>query len=361
MVAQAHANNPDLKVCALGGEQLAGAGAQLLFDLTASSVVGLFEVVRHYGFFKSLFEKTVAWIAEHKPRIVCYVDYPGFNLRMAKRLMEEGIARKAGGSVTQLYYISPQIWAWKAGRRFKMAEMLDSLAVIFPFEVDCYKDTSLPVRFVGHPFVEESYQLPVSYDADAPILLLPGSRRAAVGRIAPVMFDGFASYLKDHPDSRAMVLYPNDAIRAVIADALTDRSELKDKVTLARTADLTPVKASMVLTSSGTMSLNVALAGIPGAIVYRAHPLTYLFGRMVVKIPYLGIANLLLKRPAWREFIQGAASPEALAEHLLESSGYVAREQAQEAAVELRKMLGEAAAITPGDWLVNQLAESPQG
>lgn len=355
MVAEACAADPSLRVCALGGEELARAGAQLLHDLTASSVVGVAEVLKHYGYFKRLFEQCVDWIAEHRPRAICFVDYPGFNLRLAKRLVRDALACKGGGEVRLLYYISPQVWAWKKKRRFVMAEYLDALAVIFPFETAVYEDTRLPVTYVGHPFASENYALPVVYAAEAPVLLLPGSRRQPVRRIFPVMLQAWARYRERNPEASATVIYPGEGIREELETALSQvNGDLRASVHLR--AGNQPTSGSAVLMSSGTMSLNVALAGIPGAIVYRAHPMTYLFGRIVVSIPYLGIANLLLERPAWPEFIQGAARAEALAERLhfcLEDTS--ARAQAFKDAEALSALLSTHAEIRPGAWLLRHL------
>jgi len=124
---------PDVRVATLGGPKLQEAGAQLIFDLSAHGVVGLIEVLKNYRFFSSVFKQTVAWIEKYKPRAVLLVDYPGFNLRLADRLYKNRTSRKGGGKLPVLYYISPQIWAWKKNRRFKMAKWLDALAVIFPF------------------------------------------------------------------------------------------------------------------------------------------------------------------------------------------------------------------------------------
>ena len=167
---------PGLTSASLGGPALQKAGSQLLHDMTGFSAVGFVEVIANYGYYKKLFDRTLAWIRAHKPRAVCLVDYPGFNLRLADALKREKLSRAGGGDIAVYFYISPQIWAWKSGRRFKMAETLDSLGVIFPFELDCYKDTKLPVKFVGHPFVTEDHRAPVAYDRSAPVLLLPGSR-----------------------------------------------------------------------------------------------------------------------------------------------------------------------------------------
>lgn len=301
---------PEFNVVALGGGRLENAGAQLLYDLTRHSVVGFFEVLKSYSFFRDSFHRIVGWISEHRPRNICLVDFPGFNLRLAKKLYEVGLSRKGGGEIGVYYYIGPQIWAWKAKRRFQMARYLDALAVIFPFEVDCYKDTALPVSFVGHPFVDSDYCLPLRFDAEGPVLLLPGSRRTAVSRIFPLLADAFESLLRDRADESALIIYPDSEVRDVVEAILRNRDGLRDHCQLAQFEGTFSGKA--VLTSSGTMSLACGLAGIPGAIAYRAHPLTYLLARTMIRIPYLGIANLLLEEPLYPEFIQGRANRENL-------------------------------------------------
>ena len=355
VVRELLAKNPELKICALGGPGLAAAGAQLLHDLTATSVVGFVEVLKHYSFFKALFDATLRWIERHQPRVVCLVDYPGFNLRLAAQLRERGVSVKGGGKVKVLFYISPQIWAWKPKRRFTMARDLDALAVIFPFEPDCYKDTSLPVEFVGHPFLAPEYAPPVRYDPAGPVLLLPGSRVQAVGRILPVLLAGFAEHLKTAPGARAVALYPSAEVAGVARTALAHWPQLAGKVELRENAGSTA--ASTVLTSSGTMSLHCALAGIPGAVVYRTNPLTYLFARWLVKVDFIGIANLLLKESMYPEFIQGAATPAALAAQLRECTCDAARrEKTQAQAAKLRELLHEPTNGTAADWLARWLA-----
>ena len=350
LVREFRADQPGANIAALGGPELAAAGAQLLYDLTASSVVGIVEVLKNYSFFKALMEETLRWIGEYRPRAVLFVDYPGMNLRIAAALRERGLSVKGGGKIQTLFYISPQIWAWKAKRRFTMARDLDALAVIFPFEVACYADTTLPVEFVGHPFLAPDYAAPVSYDPNGPVLLLPGSRKQAVGRIFPVLLAGYAEFLRGGADREATVLYPSDDILAVLRSAQPPAG-----VRLAPTG--TPVAASVVLTSSGTMSMHCALAGIPGAIAYRANYLTYLLGRMLVKIEYLGIANLLLNAPMYPEFIQGAATPRALAAQIAAGLNDPAR-RAQTAAQagQLRALLQRPTGGTAAAWLGRRLA-----
>jgi lipid-A-disaccharide synthase len=357
LVADMRLSHPDLKIACLGGVELKAEGAQLLYDLTEMSIVGFVEVVRHYGFFKALFDRTLDWIERYRPKHICFVDYPGFNLRIAEQLMERGLSKKGGGEIGISFYIGPQVWAWKAKRRFKMARTLDRLGVIFPFEVECFTDTELPTEFVGHPFVRESYVLPLTYDMTAPVLLLPGSRTAAVSRIFPLLLDGFRLAQQSKPELKAKVVYPSQRIRAVLLAVLDQYAELRDSIELVPNGD-SGLPASAVLMSSGTMSLACALSGIPGAIVYRLNPLSYLLGRMLVKIPYIGIANLLLERPLHPEFIQGAAKPKCLAEQILTAlDGPEASQLAANGAVELRTLLNADSDASAADWLLRGMAE----
>lgn len=338
-----------LRIAALGGPRLAAAGAQLLYDRTKVSVVGLWEVARNAPYFRAIIAETVRWIGEHKPRAVCFVDNSGVNLRIAEALRRSGISTKGGGTVRTLYYISPQIWASRAGRRFEMARNLDALAVIFPFEVGSYADTGLDVEFVGHPFMAPDYSPPVSYNPAGPVLLLPGSRPKAVGLIVPALLGGYREFARSNPSRGAVILYPSPAIRGQI-EALG----LPNDVRLQARGE--PAAASAVLTSSGTMSMHCALAGIPGAIAYRTDGLTYLMARWIVRVPFLGIANILLDEPMYPEYIQGAATPGALAAELsacVNDPARRARTAAQSA--ELRRMLVNPVGITEADWLSRNL------
>lgn len=350
---------PGLRVAALGGPELRKAGAQLLHDMTGFSAVGLVEVLANYPYYKKLFDRTLAWIRLHRPRAICLTDYPGFNLRLAEALRKEKLSRAGGGEIAVYFYISPQIWAWKSGRRFDMARTLDSLGVIFPFEIACYKDTLLPVRFVGHPFVTEDHRAPLVYDRSAPVLLLPGSRPKPVRKIFPTLLQAWATYRERHPEARAVIIHPGEPVRGVLHEIMAEWPEEARGVDLVSSAE--PVKASAALTSSGTMSLSVALAGIPGAVVYRANPVTWVVGRRFVgdRIRFLGIANLLLDRPAWPEFLQGDADPEKLAARLEACVGDPAViETAQHDAAELHRILGGEGAgmIPPESWLAEALA-----
>lgn len=350
MVRELRTKQPEVRVCALGGPRLAAAGAQLLRDLTVGSTMG-FAVLAKLSYYRALIAEVVRWVGEHRPRAVCFVDSSGLNLRIARGLFERGFSAKAGGPTKALYYISPQIWASRAGRRFAMARHLDGVAAIFPFEPAAYADTTLPVEFVGHPFLSAEYQLPVAFDPAGPVLLLPGSRRALVKRLFPVLLEAFA---QSGTDKRAVALYPSEEIRALLA-ALKAASPVGDRVEL-RAGGGAPVAGAAVLTASGTMSLECALAGLPGALTYKTDPLTYFLGRLIVKVEFIGIANLLLKEAMYPEFIQGAATPAALGGQLracLHDGARVARTREQ--AARLRTLLHAPTQGSAAEWVLRQL------
>ena len=302
---------PDLTISTVGGGELEKKGAHLVYPLVDHAVVGFFEVIKNYQIFKQIFSATIEWIKKFQPRTVLLIDYPGFNLRLAKELKKLGLSRKGGGDILVLQYISPQLWAWKPKRRFVMEKILDGLGVIFPFEVACYEDTNLPVSFVGHPFVQPGYQNSISYDPKGPLLILPGSRVQPVQRILPVFLDTVSELLKDFPDLEIVLPVPDLTIRNLADHLLSLRSNLKGRVRVV--IGKAGIKARAALMSSGTMSLSCAIAGIPGVIAYRAHPLTYLLGRTLIRIPHLGMANILLADdPPYPEFLQGRANGRVL-------------------------------------------------
>ena len=356
LLADLRAKYPDLKVASLGGCKLQAAGAQLLYDLTSVSIVGFVEVIRHYKFFKGIFNQTLDWIESYQPKHVCFIDYPGFNLRLAQKLASRGLSKKSGGSIGLSYYVSPQVWAWKPKRRFKMAQLLDQLGVIFPFEVECFSDTALSTEFVGHPFVREDHELPFTYEAGAPILLLPGSRSAAVGRIFPLLLEGFRHACQKHPNLLARVVYPSERILEQLEMITSAYPEMSGRVEFIPNSTQR-LPASAVLMSSGTMSLSCAFSGIPGAIAYRLSPVSYWIGRILVKVKYIGIANLLLDRALHSEYIQNSATPSTLGGELLRTiEDPQAAIEAASGADELQKLLGAGSDASAADWLARGLA-----
>lgn len=345
---------PGLKVCALGGPGLKEKGASLLFNLVNHSVVGIVEVLKNYGFFRSLFRQTLDWIEERNPKVILLIDYPGFNLRLAKALMERGLSVKGGGEIRVLQYVSPQLWAWKPKRRFLMEKVLDGLAVLFPFEVNCYRDVDLPVCFVGHPFARPSYDAPITYDRSGPLVLLPGSRVQPVERILPCFLDAFSLLAERFETLNAVVPVPDEKIGKVVERLLAGRTALRERVSIRHCKD--GLKARAVLMSSGTMSLACSVAGVPGVIAYRAHPLTYWLGRWLVKVPFLGMANILLpQKPPYREFLQGEANGRTLSHAIspfLESEDQLT--DFKSSSRQLMDSLAQPHELGPAEWLIQE-------
>ena len=347
---------PNLKVAALGGKNLKECGADFLFDLVDHAVVGVFEVLKNYGFFKKLFGCTLQWVKEFRPKAILLIDYPGFNLRLADELRKKGLSKKGGGEIQVLQYVSPQLWAWKPKRRFKMAKVLDSLAVIFPFEVNCYADVSLPVSYVGHPFLSGDYRSPVRYDEKGPLLLLPGSRVQPIQRILPCFLDASEKLIQSYPNLKIEVPVPNLQIKDCVEQILAQRPLLQDRI-LVR-GNLNDLKARVALMSSGTMSFAFALAGIPGVIAYKAHILTYLLGKILIKVPFLGMANLLMPdAPPYKELIQSEAHGESLSlavEQILINQSE-SQKVFQQASMRLQESLKSGQELEAVDWLTDVL------
>jgi lipid-A-disaccharide synthase len=357
VVAELLKARPGLRVVAFGGPQLRAAGAQLLFDMTTFSAVGIVEILSAYPFYRKLFARMVAWTTQWKPKVVVLVDYPGLNLRLANELRKAGLSRAGFGETAVIQYVSPQLWAWKPKRRFTMARDLDGVGTIFPFEPACYADTKLDARFVGHPFAESDHQPALSYDPEGPVLLLPGSRPKPVRKIFPALVEAFALFRQDHPKRRALVLHTGGEVHAELYRLLAEYGDQAKGIDL-RPVSEGPAAGCAALVSSGTMSLSVALAGIPGAVVYRANPLTWIVGRRLIagRIDDLGIANILLKRQAWPEYLQGACEPAALAARLRACVDTTEpRSQAVADAGELLRLLSAQSGSTPAEWVASFL------
>ncbi len=354
MIESALRMRPDLKIAAIGGRHSEEAGAQLIFDLVQYSVMGFFDVLKSLKEFTAIRDEIVRWVSVHRPKVVCFIDYPGLNLRVAEKLFDMGISTKGGGDVALHYYIGPQVWAWKKKRKYKMAELLDSLAVIFPFEVDAFEDTTLSTRFVGHPFLSEGFDLPVQYDPSGPILLLPGSRSTVVGRIAPAFFAAFEERLKSKLKTEAVCIYASGDLKTQLEEILVNFPKLRGKVTLSPNDAV--VRASAVLTSSGTMSLKCALASIPGALAYKADLLTLVLGKIFIKIPFIGIQNLILNKALYPEYLQGKANRKNLSAELADCVENVERiKHTRELSSELRNLLDKPSGGGVGRWIVEKI------
>jgi lipid-A-disaccharide synthase len=340
---------PGKKIYAIGGPTMAQTAPHFLFNLAEHAAMGFWEVLRNWRFFHKYYQGIVRWIKAYQPGRICFIDSPALHLRIAHALNVQKISKKGGGTVSLYYYVAPQIWAWKAKRRFTMEKDLDALAVLFPFERKAFADTTLPTTFTGHPFLDAGHKSPIFYAENRNVFLLPGSRRQNVQCIFPIMLEAFSKMQKTG-DWAAACLYPTEAIRQLLADELQKFPNVAKKIRLISAAEArkNPIGGQLVAVSSGTMSFQCALDGIPGVVIYKTSPITHWVGRRLIKIPFLALANIILGYECYKEYIQDQAKPDVIASQLLLLAG--ARTEFKAVSDELRQCL-QAKECDVGKWL----------
>ncbi len=291
-------------------------GVDLVYRSEEMAETGLWEVLRHLPRLARLLKRLDSWLREYRPDALIPIDYPDFNIRLA--------ARAKGAGVPVVYYISPQVWAWRQGRIAQLAKWVRRMIVIFPFEEEIYRSRSVPVTYVGHPLVDRT--CPSRSKAEVRrslglqvgehlIVLLPGSRSSEVERILPVLLD-----------TRERLLGRKD-LRWVIA--MAPGLEARSKKRLGRlrvnsdivvrsgeTIDLL-FAADLAITASGTATLEAALLGTPMIVVYRLHPLTWHLARRLVRVDHVAMANILAGERVVPEFLQSRVRPDLLADEVV--------------------------------------------
>jgi lipid-A-disaccharide synthase len=304
--------HPAVACFGIGGDEMRKAGVEIIQDAAEMAVLGLWEVLKRYFFFRAVFRRTVRELELRRPDAVLLVDYPGFNLRLAA-------AAKARG-VKVIYYICPQVWAWKKSRIPRMAKIVDHLLTIFPFEPAVFAGAGLRTDFVGHPLVDESAaahaETPIALPGDGlPILaLLPGSRRQELERILPVMWTA-ARRVEQRTPVQCLIAAASPEMANLAADLLPRLGPGPSRfdILTGRTRQILR-QAAAGLVASGTATVEAALMGCPMVVLYRTSRITYEIGRRVVKVPHLGMVNLIAGRTLCPEFIQEAAQPDAIAD-----------------------------------------------
>jgi lipid-A-disaccharide synthase len=309
LVAELRELEPDLRVSGLGGPRLHALSDGVEDWTEEAAVIGLWDVLRRYGWFRRKFNAALGRVAETHPDAVLLVDYPGFNLRLAKSLQLQRPPLKI------IYYISPQVWAWNRGRIPRMARWLDRMLCIFPFEKELYERSGLPADFVGHPLVEELHPPPPEARDPDLIALLPGSRRREIRKIFPAMLEAAREVAARRPATRFAAAAMNGDHRSAM-EQMAAAAGVPVAIGLRNARELMETAAAG-LVASGTATLEATLLGLPYALVYKVSWITYVPARMVIKVPYLGMANLLAGRPVVKEFIQSAAQPAAMAAEML--------------------------------------------
>ena len=292
----------------MGSEAVASGGTMDNW-ISEAGVLGLWDVLRHYGYFKKKFASLLDELSCAPPEAVILVDYPGFNVRLAKAIRKKKIPTRV------IYYISPQVWAWNRRRIPEMARALDLMICIFPFEQGIYESSGLSTVFAGHPMLGELHPVPVAQRDETLLGLFPGSREREVRKIFPAMLGAARLILKSRPEIRIEAAAATPA-HAELMRAMASGQNVQMTITSGNSKDLMR-HAAAGLVCSGTATLEAACLGLPYALVYRVAALTYEVGIRVIRVPYLGIVNILANRPVVREFIQHNATPAALADEAL--------------------------------------------
>lgn len=339
---------PDLRLSGLGGPKLHALSPDIEDWTHDAAVVGLWDVLRRYGYFREKFHAVRQRITRAQPDAVLFVDYPGFNLRLARDLQSLRPRTKL------LYYISPQVWAWNRARLPRMARWLDRMFCIFPFEKELYEKSGLHTEFVGHPMAARLDIL--GDEARQPDLfaLLPGSREREVRKIFPVMLAAAKVVLSRRPKTVFASAASSEKLQHLMQH-LAAQAGVGCAIGLRNARDLMQTAAAG-LVASGTATLEATLCGLPYALVYKVAPLTYLVGRTVIKVSHLGMANLLAKKEIVREFIQHDATAQNLADEslrLLDDADYRNTLRSHFAAV--RQNLQTPATISPAQAILNVL------
>jgi len=324
LVKAALRNDPELFFFGIGGPRMQEEGVKILVDASAMAVVGLVEVVSHFKGICRAFLTLKKIVLTNPPDLLVLIDYPEFNLRLAK------VAKRTGVKV--LYYISPQIWAWRVGRVKKIARVVDRMAVVFPFEVPFYERKGVPVSFVGHPLVDtvrptmsiaEAHRTFGTDPERRTIGLFPGSRKQEVRAHLPIILES-ASLLKERfPDLQFILLLAATLDRSDVEPHL-QACGFPATVVTENGYDVMQL-CDAAISVSGTVTLEIALLGVPMVIIYKVSPLTYFVGKRLIRVENIGLCNIVAGERMVQELIQSDARPEKIADELariITDSGY---------------------------------------
>jgi lipid-A-disaccharide synthase len=317
LVAAMREQAPDLAICGIGGPALAKQGVEILYDSARLAVVGIVEVISHFRFIREAMHALEKRLREQPPSLLILIDYPDFNLILARKAKRLGIP--------VFYYISPQVWAWRSGRVKTIKARADRLAVILPFEKEFYKKRGMAVDFVGHPLMDTVHATQTRTDflhslglapESTVIGILPGSRKREIAGMLPV-FLAAAKQMRERMAEPVFLLplAPTLSEDDLLANGLAEAG-VEVRVIRENRYDLMGA-CDAVMAASGTVSLELAILNVPMVISYRVSPLTYFLGRRLIKVQYASLVNLVAGREVVPELLQDEAVPEKIADATL--------------------------------------------
>jgi lipid-A-disaccharide synthase len=289
--------DPAVTTFGIGGDLLAAEGMQILHHAREMGIVGLFNVIRHLGMFRRVFRELIERIERERPDAVLLVDYPDFNLRLAGKCKALGLR--------VIYFISPQVWAWRQKRVRDIARTVDHMIVLFPFEEEFYRKHRVPVTYVGHPLIDQTVTItraPRETDVTR-IALMPGSRKREVDDLLPPMLEAVKILSKERPIKAFVIKAPTIA-----------RKQLGDSVDVVEhDGGQALASADLALSSSGTATLEAAVIGTPVVVMYRLGRATYWLARRLVKVPHFSLVNIIAGRKVVPELLQDEVTGERIA------------------------------------------------
>jgi lipid-A-disaccharide synthase len=308
-----------LRFVGIGGKQLSAAGVDVRIDAHTLSVVGITEVVTKLPQLLRAAAEAKDLMATERPSLLILIDFPDFNLHLAARAKRLGIP--------VLYFISPQIWAWRPGRVRKIKRLVDHMAVILPFEERFYQAHGVPVTYVGHPLMDGEWAIgsdgtagsagPDNGDLEAPVIsLLPGSRDREVEKHLPLLLGAADRLQQSYPRARFLVSCAPNIDAGKVLRPVADLTQLQPRLSMEVVCEDVRTlfaRSTLSIAVSGTVTLQAALCSTPAIIIYRISPLSYSLGKMLIRVKHIGLANLIAGRTIMPELIQADASPEKIA------------------------------------------------
>jgi len=332
---------PDIDCYGVGGEQMRKAGVDIHINASELSVVGLVEVIKHYPRLRNILNKMKHTLKRSQPDLLVLIDSPDFNLPLAKTAKRHGIK--------VMYYISPQIWAWRSSRIKIIQKCVNMMAVVFPFEVKFYKDAGVPVEYVGHPLVKDAnvstnkdeFLKVEKLDPNKKLVgIFPGSRKSEIENNFPILINA-ASMLAQQRDDIQFITPIASTLSENFLKNFISHSALNIATSTANIYDVINT-CDVIAATSGTVTLQITLMQTPMLIVYKISPITYRILNKIVNFTYAGIANVIAGKEICREFIQDEATPKNIAlelEKLLSNQSYVT--EMKKEMKNIKAMLGE--------------------
>ncbi len=336
--------DPTAQVYGMGGDGLRAAGGEVLFDIKDHGVMGLVEIIRKLPALFRLRSDFAEVMDKRRPDCLVTIDYPGFNMRLAK------VARAKG--IPVISFIAPSAWAWRKGRAKNVAKLVNKVAAIFPFEYEVYKEAGADVEFMGHPLVDiVQPSLPVAeavakagkHEGRPLVLLLPGSRLQEIQRLLPSMLEAAKIMVKANP-ALEFVMPRAGTIPRVMLEEEINRAGIHVSITEGNNYDVMGV-ADVALAASGTVTLEAALCRLPSVIVYKTAPLTAFIVRRLLNIADIGLPNIVAGRHILPELLQEDATPAKMAAEVLHLLEPAAHAQALADLDDVKKRLGEPGAV----------------